>query len=173
MSHPRASTSAAGCALVLAWGILPGMPAAAGDAAQTGPTAATAATAAAAGVVVSEAWIRWLPANLPAGGYATLRNRSARTAAVTGASSPLYAAVSMHRSVDRNGVSIMQPVDSIPIPARGALSFAAAGYHLMLEQPVKTLGPGDTVPITLHFADGSSLTASFVIRSPAAGTAPP
>jgi copper(I)-binding protein len=31
------------------------------------------------------------------------------------------------------------------------------------------IAPGDHVPVTLHFADGRSLTASFEVRKPADG----
>jgi copper(I)-binding protein len=33
-------------------------------------------------------------------------------------------------------------------------------------QPTKTLQPGDQVPITLHFADGSAVTVAFAVRAP-------
>ena len=59
--------------------------------------AATAAEATAAPetpiatITVSDAWVRWLPANLPAGGYVTLRNTGIRAQTLTGATSPCAA----------------------------------------------------------------------------------
>jgi copper(I)-binding protein len=117
-------------------------------------------------IAVSDAWIRWLPANLPAGGYVTLRNTGAQVQVLTGATSPDFGEVSLHHSSQRDGVSQMQPVSRVEIPAGGALSFAAGSYHLMLEQPTRPLKPGDQVSITLHFAGGSSTTAQFEVRSP-------
>jgi copper(I)-binding protein len=131
--------------------------------------ASVAAAAAPASIVVSEAWIRWLPANLPAGGYVTLTNTGTQAQVLTGATSPDFGEVSLHHSVQRDGVSQMQPVSRVEIPPGGALSLAAGGYHLMLEQPRRPLKPGDEVSITLHFAGGDSMTAQFEVRSPNGG----
>ena len=134
--------------------------------------AASAVAAAAtppATIAVSDAWIRWLPANLPAGGYVTLRNTGPDRQVLTGATSPDYGQVSLHHSVQRDGVSQMEPVSQIEIQPGGVLSFAAGSYHLMLEQPTRPLKPGDEVSITLHFAGGSSTAARFEVRSPSGG----
>jgi periplasmic copper chaperone A len=131
--------------------------------------ASAAAATPSATIAVSEAWIRWLPANLPAGGYVTLTNTGTRAQVLTGATSPDYGEVSLHQSVQRDGVSQMQPVSQVEIPPGGALSLAAGGYHLMLEQPTRPLRPGDEVSITLHFTGGASTTARFEVRSPSGG----
>jgi copper(I)-binding protein len=128
--------------------------------------AVAAAATPASAIAISDAWIRWLPANLPAGGYVTLRNTGARVQVLTGATSPDFGEVSLHHSFLRDGVSQMQPVSRVEIPPGGTLSLAAGGYHLMLEQPTRPLKPGDQVSITLHFAGGSSTTARFEVRSP-------
>ncbi len=129
-------------------------------------SAVAAAAAPPASIAVSDAWIRWLPANLPAGGYVTLRNTGTQPQMLTGATSPDFGEVSLHHSVQRDGVSQMQPVSQIEIPAGHALSLAAGGYHLMLVHPTRPLRPGDEVSITLHFAGGSSTTARFDVRPP-------
>ena len=80
------------------------------------------------------------------------------------ASSPAYAEVSIHRSVESGGTVAMRPVAQITIEPHSRVDFAAAGYHFMLMQPLKPLEPGDHVPIVLRFADGSSLTVQFEVR---------
>jgi periplasmic copper chaperone A len=117
-------------------------------------------------VQARDAWIRWLPGNLPAGGYVTLVNTSDRPMQLVAASCPDYAAVSLHRSRTVAGTSRMEPVDQITIAAHSSLQFAAQGYHLMLERPRKTLQPGDRVAVTLSFAGGAALTAPFELRRP-------
>jgi copper(I)-binding protein len=117
-------------------------------------------------ITASDAWIRWLPANIPAGGYVTLRNTGTRPQTLTGATSPDFGEVSLHHTAQKDGVSQMQPVSQVEIPAGGVLSLAAGSYHLMLEQPTRPLKPGDQVSITFHFAGGSSTTARFEVRSP-------
>jgi hypothetical protein len=122
-------------------------------------------------IQVEDAWIRWLPANLPAAGYATLTNIGDRPEVLIAASSPDYGEVSLHQSRNHGGSVEMVPVDRITVAAHSTLSFAVAGYHMMLMQPAKPLKPGDRVPITLRFAGGSSLTVDFEVRKPDAGTA--
>jgi periplasmic copper chaperone A len=130
---------------------------------------ALCAAGAAATVVVNDAWIRWLPASLPAGGYAIVHNAGTRPVILLSVSSPDYGEVSLHRSSIQQGNSVMQSVAQITIPAHGSLNFATAGYHIMLQQPTRPLQPGDHVPIALRFADGSSMTVVFDVRRPDAG----
>jgi len=117
-----------------------------------------------AAVSVSNAWIRWLPANLPAAGYATLRNLGDRRATLIGASTPDYAVTMFHESRNRRGVDQMVPIDSVQIDPHSQVSFAPEGLHIMLMQPRRTIQPGDRVLLTLHFADGAALPVQFEVR---------
>jgi len=124
-------------------------------------------------VSIHDAWIRWLPAGVPAGGYLTLRNDGDSAAVLTGASSREYSEISLHRSVTRDGVAAMEPVTQIVIPPHQSLRFAAGGYHLMLSQPTRAILPGDQVHIEFHFSDGSSAEAAFAVRRPDAVSGSP
>lgn len=116
-------------------------------------------------VKASQAWIRLLPVNLPAGGYVTLENQGASAVTVVSAQSASYASVMLHESsTDRTGNSGMHMLDRLTIPAHGKVALAPAGYHLMLQQATHPLKPGDTIEVRLNFADGSHLQAPFQIR---------
>jgi len=115
-------------------------------------------------VSASQAWIRVLPGPLPAGAYVTLENDSDQPVALTGASSTVYADVMLHKSSTDGGVSRMSMVDSLDVPAHGKAELAPAGYHLMLMKPDAPVNPGDTVTLTLKFADGSTLATDFIAR---------
>ena len=130
------------------------------------PLAAAPARTAAASLEVEDAWIRWLPADLPAAGYLKLSNTSGVPATLTGVSSPAYTQLSLHRSLDEGGRMQMKPVERITIAAHSSLDFEATGYHMMLVQAIKPLKPADHVPVTLRFADGSSLLVQFELRRP-------
>ena len=133
-------------------------------------TAAIAAPPAPPDVRVEHAWIRWLPANLPAAGYATIVNDSDGVQRLTGASSPDYESVMLHRSRLAEGDSTMEMVDHLDIPAHGSVKLAPGGYHLMLSHAKHALKPGDKVPMRLRFADGSVLQVDFsVLPANAAG----
>jgi copper(I)-binding protein len=112
----------------------------------------------------SHAWIRVLPGNLPAGAYVTLHNDSAQPVALTGASSAAYAEVMLHHSSTAGGMSRMSMVDTLTVPAHGEAVLAPAGYHLMLMKAKTPVKPGDTVPLTLKFSDGSTLATDFAAR---------
>lgn len=123
--------------------------------------------ATAAGLAVSDAWIRWLPGDAPAGGYFLLRNDGPKAVKLVGAESPAFGHVMMHRSVEVNGVNRMRHVAAVEVPAGGSIAFAPGGYHLMLMDASGRLAIGDQVAVTLEFSDGRRFTADFVVRGPA------
>lgn len=126
--------------------------------------AAHAATSAKVQVRVDHAWIRVLPGALPAGGYATISNTGDTPLTLTGASSPAYGHVMLHKSSMQNGVSHMRMIKQLKLPAHASVKLAPGGYHLMLMQATHKVSPGDTVPVTLHFADSSQLEVDFTAR---------
>lgn len=123
-------------------------------------------------VQITDAWIRWLPASLPAGGYATLHNSGRQPQVLVGVSSLDYAVASLHQTIIRGDTSVMQPVPQITIPPGSTVSFATAGYHIMLEHPTKAVQPGDYVSIALHFAGGTAVNVLFEVRNPLSPHAP-
>jgi hypothetical protein len=123
----------------------------------------------AAKVTVLAAWVRWLPAGLPAAGYLTLKNTGDTPVSLQRASSPSYGDVSIHRSITRGSNVQMTPVERITIPAHATLDFEPLGYHLMLMQPTASAATARQVPVTLYFSDGSSLHVPFEIRKTPAG----
>jgi copper(I)-binding protein len=121
-----------------------------------------------AGLSLSGAWFRALPANLPAGGYFILRNSGPRKAVLTGAESPACGMLMMHQSNSTGGTSAMAHVMSVDVPAGGSVAFAPNGYHLMCMEPkARVMKPGGAVPVTLLFQDGAKITANFAVRNAA------
>jgi periplasmic copper chaperone A len=121
------------------------------------------AFAAPAAPTVSNAWLRALPGNLPAGGYFTITNSGAAPIVLTGAASPACGSAMLHMTHQMDGVAHMMMVESVTVPAGGRIEFAPGGYHVMCMDP-KNLKPGTSVPVTLHFADGATLTVPFAVR---------
>ncbi len=122
---------------------------------------------------VLAAWIRWLPAGLPAAGYLTLTNTGDKALALESASSPSYGDVSIHRSITHGTTEEMVPVKAITLEPHQTLEFQSTGYHLMLMQPTASADTSAKIPITLRFSDGSVLTVPFEVRkNPATDSAP-
>ncbi|WP_430390754.1 copper chaperone PCu(A)C [Dyella sp. 20L07] len=115
-------------------------------------------------VRASQAWIRVLPGDLPAGGYVTLENTGDQPATLRTIISPSYGNVMLHKSSTEGGVGRMAMVDSLAIPTHGKVELAPGGYHLMLMKAIAPVKVGDKVKLTLRFNDGSTLDADFVAR---------
>lgn len=117
------------------------------------------------GVSIHHAWIRLLPADLPAGGYFVLDNHTEHPITLTGVSAQGFAEAMLHQSMESGG---MRHVTSVRVPPDGQLRFAPGGYHIMFMPPHDPLRPGDRVPATFEFADGSTLSAEFLVKGAAA-----
>ena len=119
----------------------------------------------AADVAVKDAWFRALPANVPSGGYFTLHNNGKDTVTLIGAESAACGMLMLHKSEDKGGTSMMMDMPSIAVPAGGDIKFAPGGYHLMCMEPTPAMTPGSHVYVTLEFADGSKVLASFAVKN--------
>ena len=124
-------------------------------------------TAHAAGrVEVSQAWIRAAPPGaMMLAGYAILRNSGDAPVTVAGADSADFGDVSLHRSVEENGVERMRPLGKVSIAPGASVTFAPGGNHFMLMRPVRELKPGDTVRIHIIAEAGEGAMADFVVRN--------
>lgn len=127
--------------------------------------ALAAVTGARAGELsISDAWFRALPAGLPAGGYFSLHNAGPVPVELVAAESAACGTLMLHQSTNEGGMSRMQDVKSITVPAGGTVAFAPGGYHLMCVNPGAAMAPGGRVPVSLVFADKSELQADFVVK---------
>jgi periplasmic copper chaperone A len=102
--------------------------------------------------------------SIPAAGYFTLSNTTAAPRRLVGAASPACGMLMLHRSVDQNGEEQMMAVSSVLVPGHGMVRFAPGGYHLMCMLPGPAMRPGKSVPVTLRFSDGKTLSANFPVR---------
>ena len=119
----------------------------------------------AAKVTVSDAWIRALPAHLPAAGYFTAHNNGHHDMDITGAQSLACGNLMLHLSSDDKGMGSMVDVPKVTVPAGGTARFAPGGYHLMCMDPKPSIRPGRAIPVALHFSDGTSLVVHFIVRN--------
>lgn len=122
---------------------------------------AASALAANPALTVSHPWIRFLTPQIPAAGYFSLHNNGAQPAVLTGASSQACGQLMLHRSMEKGGMAEMDMVSAVTVPAHGSVSFQPGGYHLMCMSPSAAITPGQHVPVTLQFKDGSSLSVDF------------
>jgi hypothetical protein len=63
------------------------------------------------------------------------------------------------------GVMRMRQIPQISLPSNTTVSLEPGGLHIMLFDLKAPLSPGDQVPITLTFSDGSSKAVTAEVRS--------
>lgn len=118
-------------------------------------------------VTAHDAWVRApLPAHNDAAAYLVLENSTAEARALVGASSPIAAAVEMHRMSMEKGMMRMDQVQRIKIPAKGTAALDPSGLHLMIFGLKRKLAPGDALPLELKLDDGDTLSVSATVRNP-------
>jgi len=116
-------------------------------------------------IAVQDCWIRLLPAKLPSAAYFRLVNTGPEAVALTAVSTNAYAHVMLHATTTSQGMSRMQHVHAVTVPAQGHVDFAPGGYHVMLEQAVRDIRVGDALPMLFTFTQGESVQADCAVRA--------
>jgi copper(I)-binding protein len=70
----------------------------------------------------------------------------------------------IHQSSNKGGMSGMDMVDKVDVPAGGKIAFAPGGYHLMCTDPTPRLKIGARVPVLLSLSDGTAVAVAFAVR---------
>ncbi len=126
---------------------------------------------AAPAIVVSGAWSR--PAIGTGVVYLRIVNRGAQPDRLDAARTPVARVVELHRSMDgmgsmdgmkMSGVMSMQRVSAVTVPARGSVTFAPGGYHLMAIGLRHDLHPNERFPLQLHFAVSGWTSVTVDVR---------
>ncbi len=126
---------------------------------------ALAAAADQAGISVRDAWVRETPPGMAmTAGYMVLQNKTSRPQVLVAASSSDFETVMIHRTVARQGMTGMEHSPEIELLPNASLLFAPGEYHLMLQNPKRTLRAGDRVEIHLRFRGGLDLPVAYQVR---------
>ena len=134
---------------------------------------ALTAPAQAAAPMVHDAWVR-MPAvtGRPAAGYLTIMGMGTVDWLVE-VSSPLATRTELHAMVMDGGVMKMVPLAGIDIPARGTVSLAPGGNHIMLYTLMPAAKLGQPLPLALRFEKAGTVLvdARTIAAADAAPTA--
>jgi periplasmic copper chaperone A len=111
------------------------------------------------------AWVPWAPPGLKVHvAYMTIVNRGATDQIIVSAESTDYERIELHRSVIKDGVSTMEAIGEVKVPANGRVEFAPTGLHLMLIGPRRPPALDGHVQIVLRLSSGEEVDVSAVIR---------
>ncbi|MHB8310329.1 MAG: copper chaperone PCu(A)C [Metallibacterium sp.] len=114
-------------------------------------------------VAVTNAWVRWLPAGLPMGGYLRITNHGTHMLELVGARSASFGMVMLHESTHRGGMERMVHVDAVTIAPGATFAFVPGDYHLMLMHAADTVKPGGNVRIDLQFKGYAPYPVQFTV----------
>lgn len=124
------------------------------------------ATLAHAELVVEGGHVRApLPGLTTTAAYMKLRNTGSTELVLTSVSSPMAAKVTLHSTMNHNGMLHMMGMETLSIPAGGEVILEAGGMHMMLENFTTTLEPGSEVELALQFASGDKQSITLPVRS--------
>ncbi|HYM18064.1 MAG TPA: copper chaperone PCu(A)C [Micropepsaceae bacterium] len=115
-------------------------------------------------VKISDAWIRALPAGVPAAGYFRIHNAGTARLTMNRAESSSCGTLMLHKTMKVAGRADMEAMTMVDISPGGDAVFEPGGYHLMCMNPAASLKPGGKTNITFFFSDGSKTDAEFVVR---------
>lgn len=107
--------------------------------------------------------------------FKALHNEGREADQLLGASTPVAAAVEIHRMELDGDRMRMRRVESLALPAGTRLSLRPGepGHHLMLLGLKRPLQVGDKLPLTLRFARAGTLTVEVWVEAPAPGAPDP
>ncbi len=116
-------------------------------------------------IIVVKPYARAIPPGQPnSASFMQLKNTSDTNHAVVSAKSDVAAVVELHTHTHKDGMMQMRRVDKIELPAQESVTLKPGGLHIMLIKLHKTLEMGQTVNITLEFADGSSIDVKVPVQ---------
>ncbi len=115
---------------------------------------------------VIDAWIPVAPPGVMShAAYLTLENTDDAPKSVVSIKAEGYGMAHLHKTEETDGIATMSMIHQLEIPVGKSLAMAPGGLHIMLMRPQNPLKAGDTVTLTLGFADGSDMELIAEVRA--------
>lgn len=124
---------------------------------------------------IEHPWSRAMPPVAPtAAVYFVVHNQGLEADRLLSLQTPVAAKAEMHEHVHADGVMKMQQVQSVAIPAGGAVKFEPMGYHVMLFGLQQQAKVGERFPLTLSFEKAGKVEVEVAVQveAPAAMAEP-
>jgi len=118
-------------------------------------------------ITVENAWVPEAPPTVSAlAGYLDITNHFSDTVILTGAESPFFDQVALHRTVVDSETDFARMIEqsAISIDAGRTHKLEPGGYHLMLLTPRQLINTETQIPIILKFENGFQKTVNFKVR---------
>lgn len=116
---------------------------------------------------VLAAWTRPADSAGTTAAYFVFVNRDTAPVSLVSESSPLAESVTLHETMEMNGMVHMMLLDAAQTIAAGdSLVLREGAKHLMVTGLRRALTGGDSLPLELHLGDGRVLKATAAVRLP-------
>ena len=116
-------------------------------------------------ITINDPYIRAVPPVVKtSAAFMQIQNSDKIERFVVKAETPAAAAVELHMHTKDGGVMRMRQIPHIHLPSNQTVSLQPGGLHVMLFELQTTLTPGDEIPITLTFDDGSTKDVIAIVR---------
>ncbi|MCB1924662.1 MAG: copper chaperone PCu(A)C [Gammaproteobacteria bacterium] len=116
-------------------------------------------------MTVNDPYVRAVPPVVKTtAAFMQIQNADSVERFIVAAASPAAGSVELHMHERDGEVMRMRHIPHIHLPPNQTVALQPGGLHVMMFDLASTLRPGDEVPITLTFDDGSSKTVTAVVR---------
>ncbi len=123
------------------------------------------ATAQAQGILVNDAWIRGIPPSAATtAAFMTIQNTGPDEMVLKSVTSEIAEIAQIHTMEQIGEIMKMKEVGELRVPANGQAVLAPKGYHIMLIRLLRPITEGETIPLSLNFADGTIVSVDGVVR---------
>ena len=123
------------------------------------------ANAGAQGITVQDAWIRGIPPSATTtAAFMTIHNAGSDDAILKSADCEVAENVQIHTMEQVGEIMKMKEVSELRIPANGQAVLAPKGYHIMLIGLVRPIKEGESIPLSLNFADRPTVVVDAVVK---------
>ncbi|WP_417672022.1 copper chaperone PCu(A)C [Roseibium sp.] len=119
------------------------------------------------GVLIEAAWSPVAPPGIKTSAlYLSLTNLGCANAVLVSVESPDFMHAHLHKSSMSGGMATMEAVVQVEVPAGKTAVFEPGGLHVMLMGAKRSLGLGETFPVTLGFQDGRKISVIASVTAP-------
>jgi len=121
------------------------------------------------GVDVDGVWSPATPAAADVGAvYLTVRSGSDDRLVGVSVAPDVAGRAMIHRTIDEDGMVSMEPVAALELPAGEDVTLEPGATHIMLDGLSVPLIAGETVAVTLRFAEAGPRTVTAIVTAPGA-----
>lgn len=116
-------------------------------------------------IVIEDPWVRAVPPTAKNTAlFMVIKNVGGDPDALIGVKTDISKMVSIHKTVNQNGVMKMVHVDKLSVPAGGSVVLKPGGYHIMVMGLKKDIKAGENVKFTLIFEKSGEITIKAPVK---------